>query len=339
LDSSGIGNDRGLKIRADGMSRRLVSSTGSSISGSFCTSQMLSDLAFFLAGRVCGARGNELSALRRSGGGVAGTEVINGCRSIGCAPPDSGGLARRPGTRLSVFLRCRDHSTARARPPGIWWWPRRSALISCRQLGWSLGGGRGWYNWLQDLFRRWRGACMAWPGTGGACVAWLAIAPPERGEVAIGEGMRRAVGSGCRPGTGAGCSQLVDDERIRHWRPRTIAAPGVVSGRQVRLGYSGNLGAPEFATLLAARMLLRGRMTSFPVHRGGARCTVCAPRRAARIASLLFRPYSRERLSESLTVRMCILCPAPEMEGLMSRASSMGSPRRGGRSFLSGARR
>ena len=295
------------------------------------TSQMLSDLAFFLAGR-----GHEVAVITSRqrydapDARLAAEEHVNGV-AVHRVWTSRFGREFLPGRavdyltfylstawRLLRLVGRGDVVVAKTDPP----------MISV-PVGWvaALQGAR-LVNWLQDLFPEVAAALgvRLARGAAGGLLTCLRDRSLKRAamNVAIGEGMRRRLlGLGLDPARVEVVHNWSDDERIRPLAAAENPLRGEwgLEGKFV-VGYSGNLGrAHEHETLLAAADRLRGeRDVVFLFIGGGASMEGLRTEAQARgIGNLIFRPYQPvERLRESLGVAdVHLVVLRPEMEGLI----------------------
>ena len=295
------------------------------------TSQLLSDLAFFLAARgyrVCvitSRQGYEDPRAqwpaRESLRGVTVYRVWTSRCGRDFLPGralDYLTFYASIGWRLLRLLGPGDVVVAKTDPP----------LLSV-VAGWAARARRATLvNWLQDLFPEVATAL----GVGTFANRWMAFLARQRDRslrqavcnVAIGEGMRarlRARGLETEPV----CV-------IANWADETRIRPQPAATNPLRrewglaecfvLGYSGNLGrAHESATLLAAAEALRDREDIRWLFVGGGATMARLRAEAAErgLGNLLFRPYQPlARLGLSLGVAdVHLVILRPELEGLI----------------------
>jgi glycosyltransferase involved in cell wall biosynthesis len=295
------------------------------------TSQMVSDLAFFLA-----AQGHAVHAVtsrlryddpaaelpaRESIGGVEVHRVCTtrfGRAGLGGRALDYASFYLAATIRLLRLVRPGDVVVAKTDPPLIsvpaaWVAHRRRARL---------------VNWLQDLFPE--VAAALGMGFASGVVGGVLARQRDRSlaraamNVAIGERMQeRLLALGVDPARVAVVPNWSDDERIRPMAPQAspLREEWRLKARFV-VGYSGNLGrAHDYSTMLAAAELLwSDAYVVFLFVGGGAsldRLRAEAERRG--LTNLVFRPYQpAERLSESLAVPdVHLVVLRPEMEGLI----------------------
>jgi len=295
------------------------------------TSQILSDLAFFLAER--GYPVHVVTSRQRYGDPGAVLPALESVRGVQAHRIWTSRFGRHflPGRALDYLtfylsatwallrlVRRRDLLVAKTDPP----------LISV-PAGWvaALRGAR-LINWLQDLFPEVAaelGVRLA-RGVVGRLLARIRNHSLHRAvmNVAIGERMRmRLVTQGLDGGRVRVIHNWADGGQIRPQdsERQPLKAEWGLSGKFV-VGYSGNLGrAHEYATLLGAALRLVGDPEiSFLFIGGGALVQpLKANIRALGLSNVQFRPYQpRQRLAESLgvaDVHLVVLRPA--LEGLI----------------------
>lgn len=295
------------------------------------TSQMVSDLAFYLAER--GHAVDVITSRQRYDAPHArldAKEQVNGVEvhRVWTSRFGRGFLPGRAVDYLTFYLSAAwglfrlaeadDLVVAKTDPP----------LISV-VAGWVAGlRGARLVNWLQDLFPEVAGALgiRLARGATGRVIASLRDRSLHRAamNVAIGEGMReRLVELGVDASRVRVVHNWSDDARIRPLPagPSPMRHEWGLDGKFV-VGYSGNLGrAHEYETLLAAADRLRDQDDVVFLFIGGGASMdglrVEAEERG--IGNLMFRPYQpAERLAESLAVPdVHLVVLRPEMEGLI----------------------
>jgi glycosyltransferase involved in cell wall biosynthesis len=295
------------------------------------TSQLVSDLAFFLAGR-----GHAVAAITsrlRYDGPDASLKPCERVRGVEVHRVWSSRFGRSflPGRaidyltfylstawRLWRVARAGDVIVAKTDPP----------LVSVAG-GWVAGRrGARLVNWVQDLFPE-VAVALGIGMNRGPLTNLLARARDASlrkavANVAIGEGMRRRLlGLGADEGRVHVIHNWSDDERIRPLpaEPNPLRTEWGLEHRFV-VGYSGNLGrAHEHGTLLAAAEALRGERDIVFLFIGGGTCMerLRVEAGARGLSNLIFRPYQPvERLGESLAVPdVHLVVLRPEMEGLV----------------------
>lgn len=296
------------------------------------TSQMLSDLAFALAG--AGTRVHVITSAQRYDDPAArlpARETLDGVQvqRVWTSRFGRANLVGRALDYLSFYLsagialarlaRAGDVIVAKTDPPLIsvpaaWIARRRGALL---------------VNWLQDVFpevaeHMGLRAAAGWPG------AWLRRL---RGyslhraavNVVLGERMARRVRAlpGVRHSDVAVIHNWADGAAIVPVDPAAnpLRAEWGLAGRFV-LAYSGNMGrAHEFDTVLGAAEALRDNSEIVFLFIGGGHYRAWIEAEAAKrgLAGVVFQPYQpRARLSLSLGVAdVHLTCLRPAMEGLI----------------------
>jgi len=295
------------------------------------TSQILSDLASFLA-----ARGHQVTVITSrqrydapdallptedDWGGIRVSRVWTSRFGRGFLPGralDYLTFYLSAAWRLLRLVQPGDLVVAKTDPPLI-------SLVAA----WVCGvRGARLVNWLQDLFPEVASALNVSlaQGPAGRVLARLRDRSLHRAamNVAIGEGMRRRL-----------LKLGMDAERVRvihNWADEQRIRPLAPAQNPLRrewgladtfvVGYSGNLGrAHEYQTLLAAARVLRDQddILFLLIGGGASMDALRAEARAQGIENLRFQPYQpRERLAESLAVpdvHLVVLRPA--MEGLI----------------------
>ncbi len=304
------------------------------------TSQILSDLAFFLAetGYQVQVVTSRL-AYGDPGAALPAQELVGGVR-IQRVWTSRFGRDFLPGRALDYLtfylsatwalfrlVRRDDLVVAKTDPP----------LISV-PAGWvaALRGAR-LVNWLQDLFPE--VAAELGMGLARGLVGRLLMQVRNHSlrravtNVAIGQRMMtRLVAQGGDRARVCVIHNWADGERIRPRDPegQPLRAEWGLSGKFV-IGYSGNLGrAHEYATLLGAAERLRADPNIVFLFVGGGALmpSLKAEVRALGLSNVLFRPYQpRERLAESLGVAdVHLVVLRPELEGLIVPSKLYGIP-------------
>lgn len=295
------------------------------------TSQMLSDLAFDLAGQ--GFDVTVVTSRQRydsPGARLPSFEVVGGVKVHRIATTAFG--RTHPAGRLVDYLTF--HVSAffvLLRLVG------RGSIVVAKTDPPLIGVTAGWVaqlkgaqlvNWLQDLFPEVLGALTTRPA------AKLLIAPLAALRDRYLRHARRNVVVGHRMAGLLAGKQMRSDRIavIENWADGAIVRPVAREANELRrawgmeaafvVGYSGNLGmAHEVDTIMQAARLLRGRAdVVFLFIGGGARVAeVQRILERERLANVVFRPYqSRDRLAESLSVPdLHLVCLRPEMEGLV----------------------
>lgn len=295
------------------------------------TSQMVSDLAFFLASR--GHSVNVVTSRLRYDDPAAelpGWESIRGVEvhRVWTTRFGRAGLVGRALDYASFYLTATLGLLRLVRPGDVVAAKTDPPLISV-PAGWVAHRRRArLVNWLQDLFPEVAGALGM--GFANGAVGGVLARQRDRSlgyaamNVAIGERMReRLLALGVEPVRVAVVPNWSDDERIRPMTPQAsrLREEWRLKARFV-VGYSGNLGrAHDYSTVLAAAERLRAEAEIVFLFIGGGasleRLRAEAEGRA--LGNLVFRPYQpAERLSESLAVPdVHLVSLRPEMEGLI----------------------
>ncbi len=303
------------------------------------TSQMVSDLAFYLAGR-----GHEVLVITSRqrydapDARLATKEHINGV-AIHRVCTSRFGRGFLPGRaidyltfylstawRLLRLARAGDVVVAKTDPP----------LISVF-AGWVAGWrGARLVNWLQDLFPE-VAAALGIGLKNGAVTDFLTRLRDRSLQnasmnVAIGDGMRRRlIDLGVDQESVRVVHNWSDDERIRPLPAELnpLRRAWGLAGKFV-VGYSGNLGrAHEYGTLLTAAAGLRDRndIVFLCIGGGALMDELRAEAEARGLGNLIFLPYQpAERLGASLTVPdVHLVVLRPEIEGLIVPSKFYGS--------------
>ncbi len=296
------------------------------------TSQMLSDLAFALAG--AGENVHVITSRQRYDDAAArlpARETLNGVQvqHVWTSRFGRTNLAGRALDYLSFYFtasvalarlaRAGDVVIAKTDPPLIsvpaaWIARRRGALL---------------VNWLQDVFPEVaeQMGLRAAAGAPGALLRRLRGYSLHRAavSVALGERMARRVRAlpGVRHSDVAVIHNWADGEAIVPVNPAAnpLRAEWGLEGRFV-LAYSGNMGrAHEFDTMLGAAEALRDHAEIVFLFIGGGhyRAWIEAEAKRRSLANVVFQPYQpRERLVFSLGVADAHLtCLRPALEGLV----------------------
>jgi len=295
------------------------------------TSQMVSDLAFFLAAQghsvhvvTSRLRYDDPAARLPARESVGGVEV----HRVWTTRFGRAGLVGRALDYASFYLAATVRLLRLVGPGDVLVAKTDPPLISV-PAGWVVHRRRARpVNWVQDPFPEVSAALGIGVARGqlGRALARLRDRSLMRAamNVAIGEGMRgRLLELGVDPARVAVAANWSDDEQIRPMAPQAspLRAEWGLRGRFV-LGYSGNLGrAHDDATVLAAAELLWSQADVVFLFIGGGasleRLRAEAVRRG--LTNIVFQPYQpAERLSESLAVADVLLVVLrPEMEGLI----------------------
>jgi len=303
---------------------------------------MLSDLAFFLAGR-----GHEVVLITSRqrydapGARLTAEEHVNGVvvHRVWTSRFGRGFLPGRAIDYLTFYLstawrllrlvRPGDVVVAKTDPPMI---SVPAGWVACLQGAWLV-------NWLQDLFPEVAAALgiRLARGAAGRLLAGLRDRSLKGAvmNVAIGEGMRQRLLTGVDSARGMWSTT---GPMTSGFRPLAAAANPLRGewglGGKFVVGYS-----ETWAAAMSTRRCWRRRIgwgerdVVFLFIGGGASMDGLRVEAQARgIGNLIFRPYQPpSACAESLAVPdVHLVVLRPEMEGLIVRASSMGSPRRGG---------
>jgi len=293
------------------------------------TSQMLSDLAFHLAGCghavhvvTSGQRYEDPAAALPGAESVLGVEVhrvwttrFGRDRLLGRAI-DYLSFYLSAGLRLACLARRGDIIVAKTDPPLI----SVPAAIVARLRGARL------VNWLQDVFPETAerlGVRIA-QGPLGALVRGLRTLSLRAAatNVVLGERMR-AVVEGLAPGTVVVIHNWADAVAIQPVGPESnpLRDAWGLAGKFV-VGYSGNMGrAHEFRTVLGACERLRGEsgIIFLFIGAGSQRAWLEREAMARGLTNVVFRPYQpRPALAESLsTADVHLVSLQPCLEGLV----------------------
>jgi glycosyltransferase involved in cell wall biosynthesis len=296
------------------------------------TSQILSDLAFHLAGEgrdvhVIASR----QAYENPGAGLRDNEMVHGVHVHRVASTQFGrnALLGRAADYLSFYRSVRrrlaelagrgDVVVAKTDPP----------LLAAATMGPTRRNGAKLVNWLQDIYPE-TAAVLGVPFAGGPVGAGLARLRNDslrRAEATVvpGELMAQRV---VRLGAAAERVHIIanwcDDEEVRPLAPddNPLRREWNLAGKFV-LGYSGNLGrAHDSATVLAAAERLRDDPRYvFLMIGGGKRFAelAAAVERRRLGGSFLFKPYQdRAQLRYSLSLPDAHwLSLNPQLEGLL----------------------
>lgn len=294
------------------------------------TSQMLTDLAFFLAGaghEVCvvtsGQRYDDAAAVLPPHERVDGVEVFRVLTSrfgrdrlLGRAV-DYATFYLAAGWRLWRIARTGDVVVAKTDPPLI----SVPASLVARWRGARL------VNWVQDVFPEVAEALgmRVLAGPQYALLRWLRTGALKRAaaNVVLGQRMAEVL---TRAGAPAGSMRV-----IPNWADKSAVQPIAAAGNPLRrewglegsfvVCYSGNMGrAHDFDTILDAAQRLALTATNIRflfIGSGAQRRPVEEAARRRGLSNVLFRPYQeRERLSLSLGVGdVHLVSLRPELEG------------------------
>jgi glycosyltransferase involved in cell wall biosynthesis len=297
------------------------------------TSQILSDLAFHLAGR-----GHKVLVVTSASEGLRpGVETVNGVEvhRVARSAHAPGGIVGRAISYLAY------HSAARSAARRM---VRAGDVVVVKtdppMLGASIGPiartrGARVVNWLQDLFPE-VAERHGVTGVGGPFAAWLrrvrdrAIAAADR-NVAVGDRMAQYL----RGTVGPRAHLAV----IHNWSSGALIKPIAPAANPLRgewglgdafvVGYSGNLGrVHEFDTLLRAAGELRAeRGIRFLIIGRGPRLQDVRRRAASlKLDNMGFEPHQhRTRLPQSLCAPdVHVASLAPEYEGLVQPSKLYG---------------